>query len=159
MEHFICKNTMIFFLLHHTLYVFAQTNTHTLLYKRWVHSYGSPLALRAAHGSLWGTRVRPGADLMSKSGTLWWIASLLCCQALHVYWEIAAAGTAQLIAKPAALLMINQPDWLWQICLPIGKRKIDYSTAWGSGKGGSGSNKWNMNEWERSEYTDRGKNG
>lgn len=102
-----------------------------------------------------GYESRPQADLMSKSGTLWWIASLLCCQALRVCWEIAAAGTTQLIAKPAALLMINQPDWLWQICLPIEKRKIDYSTARGSGKGGQGqTNETWMNERGQSILTE-----
>lgn len=130
-------------------------HTQTPLYERWVQSYASLLALRAAHSSLWGTRVGPGADLMSKCGTLWWIASLLCCQALRVCWEIAAAGTTQLIAKPAALLMINQPDWLWQICLLIEKRKIDYSTAWGSGKGGQGqTNETWMNERGQSILTE-----
>lgn len=37
----VCKNTMVFFLLHDTLYLFAQTNTHTQLFKRWVYSYAS----------------------------------------------------------------------------------------------------------------------
>lgn len=66
---------------------------------------------------------------LSKRGTLWWMASLWCCQALCVCGEIAET---QLIAQPVALLMINQTDWVWQIWLPIEERKIDYSTAWGS---------------------------